>query len=77
MHNATDPTFSAWGDQTLADTKKLGIEPIRVGLTAADAGTGHGADQETRRGRRHGHDRDPGLHDGGDDQRYLPHRGPK
>ena len=34
MHNATDPTFSAWGDQTMADTKKLGIEPIRAGLTA-------------------------------------------
>jgi putative ABC transport system substrate-binding protein len=35
MHNATDPTFSAWGEQTMADTKKLGIEPIRVGLSAA------------------------------------------
>ncbi len=34
MHNATDPTFNAWGDQTMADTKKLGIEPIRAGLTA-------------------------------------------
>jgi putative ABC transport system substrate-binding protein len=34
MHNATDPTFSAWGDQTMADTKKAGIEPIRVGLSA-------------------------------------------
>src|SRR3954466_13299214 len=34
MHNATDPTFSAWGDQTMADTGKLGIEPIRAGLTA-------------------------------------------
>lgn len=34
MHNATDPTFSAWGDQTMADTEKLGIKPIRVGLTA-------------------------------------------
>jgi putative ABC transport system substrate-binding protein len=34
MHNATDPTFSAWGDQTMADTQKLGIEPIRAGLTA-------------------------------------------
>ena len=32
MHNATDPTFSAWGDQTMADAKKLGIEPIRAGL---------------------------------------------
>ncbi|MBP0115323.1 MULTISPECIES: ABC transporter substrate-binding protein [Bradyrhizobium] len=34
MHNATDPTFSAWGAQTMADTGKLGIEPIRAGLTA-------------------------------------------
>ena len=34
MHNATDPTFSAWGDQTMADTKKFGIEPIRAGLSA-------------------------------------------
>jgi putative ABC transport system substrate-binding protein len=34
MHNVTDPTFSAWGEQTMADTKKLGIEPIRVGLSA-------------------------------------------
>lgn len=33
MHNATDPTFSAWGEQTMADTKKLGIEPVRVGLS--------------------------------------------
>lgn len=34
MHNATDPTFSAWGDQTMADAKKLGIEPVRLGLSA-------------------------------------------
>jgi putative ABC transport system substrate-binding protein len=34
MHNATDPTVNAWGDQTMADTRKLGIEPIRAGLTA-------------------------------------------
>src|SRR5215813_7371529 len=34
MHNATDPTFSAWGEQTMVDTKKLGIEPVRAGLTA-------------------------------------------
>jgi putative ABC transport system substrate-binding protein len=34
MHNATDPTFSAWGEQTMADTKKFAIEPVRVGLTA-------------------------------------------
>jgi putative tryptophan/tyrosine transport system substrate-binding protein len=35
MHNATDPTFSAWGDQTLADARKFGMEPVRVGLSAA------------------------------------------
>src|SRR5207237_4654468 len=29
-----DPTFRAGGEQTMADTKKLGIEPIRVGLSA-------------------------------------------
>ena len=34
MHNATDTTFSAWGDQTMADTEKQGIKPIRAGLTA-------------------------------------------
>ena len=34
MHNATDPTFSAWGEQTMADTKKFGIEPVRAGLAA-------------------------------------------
>jgi putative ABC transport system substrate-binding protein len=35
MHNATDPTFSAWGDQTIADARKLGLEPVRLGLTSA------------------------------------------
>jgi ABC-type uncharacterized transport system substrate-binding protein len=33
MHNAIDPTSSAWGEQTIADTRKLGIEPVRVGLS--------------------------------------------
>jgi putative ABC transport system substrate-binding protein len=37
MHNATDPTFSAWGDQTMVDAKKLGLEPVRVGLTEASS----------------------------------------
>jgi putative ABC transport system substrate-binding protein len=37
MHNATDPTFTAWGAQTMAETKKLGIEPIRVGISAPTA----------------------------------------
>ena len=35
MHNATDPTFSAWGDQTMSDARKLGLEPVRLGLTSA------------------------------------------
>ncbi len=34
MHNATDPTFSAWGEQTVADAGRLGIEPVRLGLSA-------------------------------------------
>jgi putative ABC transport system substrate-binding protein len=34
MHNAVDPTFSAWGEQTMADARKLGIEPVRLGLNA-------------------------------------------
>jgi putative ABC transport system substrate-binding protein len=33
MHNATDPTFSAWGSQTMMDATRAGIEPIRLGLT--------------------------------------------
>jgi putative ABC transport system substrate-binding protein len=32
LHNSTDPTFSAWGEQTMADARKLGIEPVRLGL---------------------------------------------
>ena len=35
LHNATDPTFSAWGEQTMSDAKKLGIEPIRVGTSTS------------------------------------------
>jgi putative tryptophan/tyrosine transport system substrate-binding protein len=38
MHNVTDPTFKAWGEQTMAETKKLGIEPIRVGISAPTVG---------------------------------------
>lgn len=34
MHNATDPTFSAWGSQTMADARTSGIEPVRLGLSA-------------------------------------------
>jgi putative ABC transport system substrate-binding protein len=34
MHNATDPTFSAWGEQTMADARRLGTEPVRLGLNS-------------------------------------------
>jgi ABC-type uncharacterized transport system substrate-binding protein len=34
LHNATDPTFSAWGERTIADARKLGIEPVRLGLNS-------------------------------------------
>jgi putative ABC transport system substrate-binding protein len=35
MNNATDPTFSAWGTQTMQEAEKAGIEPVRLGLIAA------------------------------------------
>src|SRR4051812_28748417 len=35
MNNATDPTFSAWGAQTMQEAQMAGIEPVRLGLTAA------------------------------------------
>ena len=35
MNNATDPTFSAWGAQTIQEARSAGIEPVRLGLTAA------------------------------------------
>jgi len=35
MNNVTDPTFSAWGAQTMSEAKSAGIEPVRLGLTAA------------------------------------------
>lgn len=34
MHNAVDPTFSAWGEQTMADARRLGIEPVSLGLSS-------------------------------------------
>jgi putative ABC transport system substrate-binding protein len=39
MHNATDPTFSAWGAQTMLDARTAGLEPVRLGLTAASSPT--------------------------------------
>ena len=35
MNNATDPTFSAWGEQTMQEARMAGLEPVRLGLTAA------------------------------------------
>ncbi len=34
LHNATDPTYQAWGDQTAADARRQGLETIRLGLTS-------------------------------------------
>jgi putative ABC transport system substrate-binding protein len=35
MNNATDPTFSAWGAQTMQEARMAGLEPVRLGLTVA------------------------------------------
>lgn len=35
MHNATDPTFNAWGEQTTADARRQGLEAISLGLADA------------------------------------------
>src|SRR5689334_24137316 len=35
MNNATDPTFSAWGAQTMQEARMAGLEPVRLGLTSA------------------------------------------
>jgi putative ABC transport system substrate-binding protein len=35
LHNATDPTFRQWGEQTEAELTKLGLEVHRFGLTSA------------------------------------------
>lgn len=37
MHNVTDPTFNAWGSQTIAYARAAGIEPVRLGLSAPSA----------------------------------------
>jgi putative ABC transport system substrate-binding protein len=43
LHNATDPTFRAWGDQTVAALQKQALEPVRIavdptsGATVADS----------------------------------------
>ena len=37
LHNATDPTFQNWGEQTIADARTQGLSPVRLGLTTASA----------------------------------------
>jgi len=37
MHNATDPTFNSWGKQTIADARKLGLEPVNLGLNSSSS----------------------------------------
>ena len=32
MHNATDPTFNAWGEQTIEGARRQGLEAIGLGL---------------------------------------------
>jgi putative ABC transport system substrate-binding protein len=34
MHNATDPTFKAWGTQTMADAGKQGLQALEYALSA-------------------------------------------
>ncbi|MCW5743962.1 MAG: ABC transporter substrate-binding protein [Alphaproteobacteria bacterium] len=34
LHNATDPTFRAWGEQTMADARRQGLEPVRLSVEA-------------------------------------------
>jgi putative ABC transport system substrate-binding protein len=34
MHNATDPTFSAWGQETMADLRRQGLDPVAMELKA-------------------------------------------
>jgi putative ABC transport system substrate-binding protein len=35
MHNVTDPTFQNWGEQTMTDARKQGLDSVRLGLSAA------------------------------------------
>lgn len=35
LHNGTDPTFSAWGEQTMADAARQGLRPVRMSLSSA------------------------------------------
>ncbi|MDN5000423.1 ABC transporter substrate-binding protein [Bradyrhizobium sp. GCM10027634] len=35
LNNATDPTFNAWGAQTMLEARRAGVEPVQLGLTNA------------------------------------------
>lgn len=35
LHNGTDPTFSAWGEQTMRDAARQGLRPVRMSLSSA------------------------------------------
>lgn len=35
LHNATDPTFRAWGEETIASVKRHGIHAVRLALTSS------------------------------------------
>jgi putative tryptophan/tyrosine transport system substrate-binding protein len=39
LHNATDPTFRAWGDQTVAALQKQGLEPVRIAVDPTSSAT--------------------------------------
>jgi len=35
LHNGTDPTFNAWGEQTMRDAARQGLLPVRMSLSSA------------------------------------------
>jgi putative ABC transport system substrate-binding protein len=35
LHNGTDPTFNAWGEQTMRDAERQGLNPVRMALSSA------------------------------------------
>ena len=39
LHNATDLTFRAWGDQTIAAMQKQGLEPVRIAVDPTSGAT--------------------------------------
>ena len=64
MHNATDPMFRAWGERTMADARKPGIEPIQLGLNPSPRrAVSPSSFESSPTQARHRHDRDPRLSD--------------